>query len=406
MRKMKDSGIEWIGDIPEDWIVAPLKKYLKSIIDYRGKTPEKVPDGIFLVTARNIKNGIIDYNLSQEYVKETDYEEIMHRGKPDIGDVLFTTEAPLGEVANVDRTDIALAQRIIKFCPNDELNPYFLKYWLLNWGFQQFLNTISTGSTATGIKASKLFMFNVLITKKEKQQNIVEYLDKKCASIDSIIDKEQKLIEKLKEYKQSLITETVTKGLNPDAPMKDSGIEWIGDIPEHWKLCRLKNYAIIQNGQDQKNVFDKNGKYSVIGSGGVFSHANDFLYDKPSVLLGRKGTIDKPLYIEGKFWVVDTMYYTIIKDNVYPKFFYYLCSIIPYNYYQYGSAVPSMTQRDLNSVQFPYVLYEEQKQIADYLDKKCSKIDENISKRQALIEKLNEYKKSLIYEVVTGKMEV
>ena len=248
MRKMKDSGIEWIGDIPEDWIVAPLKKYLKSIIDYRGKTPEKVPDGIFLVTARNIKNGIIDYNLSQEYVKETDYEEIMHRGKPDIGDVLFTTEAPLGEVANVDRTDIALAQRIIKFCPNDELNPYFLKYWLLNWGFQQFLNTISTGSTATGIKASKLFMFNVLITKKEEQQNIVEYLDKKCTSMDSIIDKEQKLIEKLKEYKQSFITETVTKGLNPDAPMKDSGVDWIGDIPEHWDIKRLRYIGKCQNG--------------------------------------------------------------------------------------------------------------------------------------------------------------
>ena len=112
---MNYGRVEWIGKIPKDWEIVPLTKQLDSIVDYRGKTPEKTEEGTFLVTAKNIKDGKICYELSKEYVREADYEEIMHRGIPQIGDILFTTEAPLGQVANVDRTDIALAQRIIKF---------------------------------------------------------------------------------------------------------------------------------------------------------------------------------------------------------------------------------------------------------------------------------------------------
>lgn len=116
MREMKDSGVEWIGKIPKDWEIVPLTKQLDSIVDYRGKTPEKTEEGTFLVTAKNIKDGKICYELSKEYVREADYEEIMHRGIPQIGDILFTTEAPLGQVANVDRTDIALPWQVLTVC--------------------------------------------------------------------------------------------------------------------------------------------------------------------------------------------------------------------------------------------------------------------------------------------------
>lgn len=207
---MKDSGVEWIGEIPEHWSIVPLTKQLESIIDYRGKTPEKVDDGIFLVTARNIKNGMIDYSISSEYVKAEDYNEIMRRGIPQIGDVLFTTEAPLGQVANVDRTDIALAQRIIKFSTKKHLDSYFLKYWIMSVGFQNFLMTLSTGSTAVGIKASKLFMLPVPLAPMQEQKQIVTYLDKKCERIESVIDRKQALIDKFTDYKKSLIYEVVT----------------------------------------------------------------------------------------------------------------------------------------------------------------------------------------------------
>lgn len=184
--------------------------------------------------------------------------------------------------------------------------------------------------------------------------------------------------------------------------MKDSGVKWIGEIPQEWKMCRLKNYAYIMNGADYKDIQDDNGNYPVIGSGGEFDRATKYLYDGESVLLGRKGTIDKPRYINGTFWTVDTMYYTKIKDIGIAKYLYYLCTQIQFDYYQYGSAVPSMTQRDLNSVCFPLPKIVEQENIVHYLDSKCSKIDEIIGKQQAIIEKLKEYKLSIITEAVTS----
>ena len=152
--EMKPSGVEWIGEIPKDWNAVPLTKYLKSIIDYRGRTPEKTEDGRFLVTAKNIRDGQIDYEISQEFTSEDEYQRIMTRGIPQIGDVLFTTEAPLGEVANVDDVSIALAQRIIKFRPkSDCLNPYFLKYWILSYSLQSELHQYATGFNSTGYQS-------------------------------------------------------------------------------------------------------------------------------------------------------------------------------------------------------------------------------------------------------------
>ena len=183
--------------------------------------------------------------------------------------------------------------------------------------------------------------------------------------------------------------------------MKDSGVEWIGEIPKNWKICRLKDYAHICNGRDYSEVLDENGDYPVIGSGGQFAKACEPLYQKESVLLGRKGTIDKPLFVDYPFWTVDTMYYTEIKENVSAKYFYYLCTQIEFDFYQYGSAVPSMTQRDLYNVNFPYPTLVEQRRIADYLDCKCSQIDAIIARQQEVIEKLKAYKLSVITEAVT-----
>ena len=173
----------------KDWNAVPLTKYLESIIDYRGRTPEKTDSGRFLVTARNIKNGRIDYEISQEFTPEKEYQRIMTRGMPQIGDVLFTTEAPLGEVANVDDDSIALAQRIIKFRPkSDLLNPYFLKYWILSHSFQSDLHQYATGSTVLGIKGSKLCLLKLNLPPIKEQTEIVNFLDHKTQKIDEPCD--------------------------------------------------------------------------------------------------------------------------------------------------------------------------------------------------------------------------
>lgn len=208
---IKDSGIDWLGEIPESWRVVPLTKYLDSIVDYRGRTPKKLDSGMFLVTARNIKNGRIDYSLSEEYVDREDAEKLLIRGKPQIGDVLFTTEAPLGEVANVDREDIALAQRVIKFRGRKKLvNNFFLKYFLFANSFQQDLYTYATGSTALGIKASKLTNLLLLLPPLSQQERIVKHIDAEIVRIESKTEKTKRIIELQKEYRTALISEVVT----------------------------------------------------------------------------------------------------------------------------------------------------------------------------------------------------
>ncbi|UUM69379.1 restriction endonuclease subunit S [Aeromonas veronii] len=208
---MKDSGVEWLGQVPEHWVVAGFKKFLGKIIDYRGKTPEKTDSGVFLVTARNIKNGVIDYSLSQEFVSESDYEEIMRRGKPSIGDVLFTTEAPLGEVAQVDRTDIALAQRIIKFCGiANILSNDYLKMYMQSTSFQQGLQTYATGSTALGIKADRLGYLRQLLPPIVEQSEIVEYVKCEQARYSKLISVAEKAISIMQERRTALISAAVT----------------------------------------------------------------------------------------------------------------------------------------------------------------------------------------------------
>jgi type I restriction enzyme S subunit len=208
---LKPSGIEWLGNVPEHWEVVPLTKYLESIVDYRGRTPNKIKEGVFLVTAKNIKNGIIDYSLSEEYVSREEHFEFMKRGEVNIGDVLFTTEAPLGEVANIDRVDICLAQRVIKFRGIETyINNYFLKYWLRSPSFQQDLQTYATGSTALGIKASKLNNLLLTLPPLSEQAAIVDYIETETAKINEKMTVARQEIALLKEFRQALIFECVT----------------------------------------------------------------------------------------------------------------------------------------------------------------------------------------------------
>jgi len=180
---------------------------LCDYVDYRGKTPSKVDAGIFLVTAKNIRKGYIDYDNSKEYISEDDYEEVMHRGKPQIGDVLVTTEAPLGNVAQIDNENIALAQRVIKYRPKDErLNSSYLKYILLGSEFQIRLEKEATGATAKGIKGSKLHRMHIPLPPLSEQQRIVSILDTFEASIQNLETQLKQREKQYEYYRNKLLT--------------------------------------------------------------------------------------------------------------------------------------------------------------------------------------------------------
>lgn len=182
---------------------------------------------------------------------------------------------------------------------------------------------------------------------------------------------------------------------------KDSGIEWLGEIPEHWQVKRLKLLAKIKNGQDYKLVHTYEPIYPVIGSGGQFAYASQYLFKGESVLLGRKGTVDKPLYVNCAFWTVDTMFYTKINNNTFPKFLYYSALTIPFEYLFTNTTVPSMTQDDLGNHLFAFAPLEEQKAIAHFLDHKLEQIEQYIRNKKQLIELLNEQKTAIINRAVT-----
>ena len=187
--------------------------------------------------------------------------------------------------------------------------------------------------------------------------------------------------------------------------MKESGIDWIGQIPEEWEVTKLKYALLISNGKDYKDIEVEEGGYPVIGSGGVFARARNYMYDGDVVLLGRKGTIDKPLFYSGKFWTVDTMFYSTALNGNNIKFMYYSSLLIPFSYYSTATALPSMTQSDLNNHVLCLPSVSEQQKIADFLDKKTAQLDKVKVLLEEQIQKLKDYRASLIYETVTKGLD-
>ena len=431
----KESGVEWIGEIPKDWNAVPLTKYLESIVDYRGRTPEKTEDGRFLVTAKNIRDGQIDYQISQEFTSEDEYQKIMTRGIPQIGDVLFTTEAPLGEVANVDDVSVALAQRIIKFRPKPNfLNPYFLKYWILSYTFQSDLQRYATGSTARGIKASKLCLLKLNLPPLKTQTQIANFLDQKTEQIDELIRIKERRIELLQEQRTALINQAVTKGLDPNVEMKPSGVEWIGEIPEYWEIIKLRYLGVLQNGISKDSGSFGLG-YPFLSYGDVYN--NEILPTQVEGLVkSTKADRERYSVLQGDIFFtrtsetieeigISSTCMKTIENCVFSGFLirfrntskiltkefskYYFPSLLPRIFL--AKEVNIVTRSSLSQEllkRLPVLLppIDEQKEITMFLDEQTEKIDSMIEKENKQTELLKEYRQSLISEAVTGKIDV
>ena len=185
---------------------------------------------------------------------------------------------------------------------------------------------------------------------------------------------------------------------------KESGIEWIGDIPSHWQIMPFKRRMTFNNGADYKDWAVDEG-YPVMGSGGQFAFASKYMFNGEVVLLGRKGTIDRPLYYNGPFWAVDTMLYAVPDRRAYCKYMYYQTLTFPFNYFATATALPSMTQTDLGNNPVCVPPYYEQKAIADYLDTECRKIDDLITKEEKRAQLIEETKLSIITKVITKGLD-
>ena len=420
----KDSGVEWIGEIPESWEIKPLTKYAKRV-DYRGKTPLKVEEGIFLVTTKNIKNGAIDYKISQEFISEKQYYTIMSRGLPSVGDVLFTMEAPLGMSAVVDKEQIAIAQRIIKFRFNKKIFvSYFSNYSIQAEYFQNFVQKEGTGSTAKGMKASKLNKLKLIKPPLIEQTAIANFLDCKTAKIDQAVAIKEKQIQLLKERKQILIQTAVTKGLDPDVPMRNSGVEWIGEIPEHWDVfCVKRVFRLVAKPSEKNNNHELLSIYTDIGvkprkelkekgnkasttDGYWLVQKGDFIVNKLLAWMGAIGL--------SEYKGVTSPAYDILRPikQIDGYFYHFLfrtkeCSA---EMRKHSKGIMDMRLRlyfdKFGMIEVPYPPKREQKTIVIHIQTQSDKIDKAIAIQEQMIDKLREYKATLINSAVTGKIKV
>jgi type I restriction enzyme S subunit len=177
-------------------------------------------------------------------------------------------------------------------------------------------------------------------------------------------------------------------------------VEWLGEVPEHWQVVQFKELIDIQNGADHKAIEVEEG-FPVLGSGGVFAYASDYHYDGEAVLLGRKGTIDRPLHVTGKFWTVDTMYWSRIRTGMSGRFAYYTAVMLPFEYYSTNTAVPSMTKGNLSAHRVVRPPLSEQVAVVAFLDRETAKIDELVAEQQRLMELLKEKRQAVISHAVT-----
>lgn len=417
-RKMKDSGIEWIGEIPEEWERRKLKVLgrVKGRIGFKGYTTNDIVDeemsgrAIVLGGTNIMREGYISYEkltyLSEEKYLES--PEIMLYG----GEILITkVGAGTGENAiykNIGER-VTINPNVMIYIPNDKENSFFINYCLLSDSIKKDIYLESNKSGAQpAINQDYVKNINIIYPAQKEQAKIVKYLDIKCAKIDKTIGKQKQLIEKLKEYKKSIITEAVTRGLNPNVKMKDSGVEWIGEVPVHWKVCKLKYLTRMKSGNSiLADEIKENGTYPVFGGNGLRGYTESYTNEGVYILIGRQGALcGNVRIVNGRFWATEhaiVLYELIDLSKIWFANNLYAMNL---NQYSTSAAQPGLSIEQIQKLYICVPPIDEQQEVADYLDKKCTAIDKSISQKEKLIEKLTEYKKSLIYECVTGKREV
>ena len=431
MREMKDSGVEWIGEIPADWNVGKTLYALSMpITDGPHETPELFEEGIPFVSAEAVScgNGHIDFEHIRGFISQDFYDECCKKYIPEMHDIyMIKSGATTGKVAKVETEKLfTIWSPLAVFRTNPKKCFYeYLYYFIQSDAYQKQIENKWTYGTQQNIGMRTLEKLMICFPSIDQQMNIADYLDVKSSKIDEIIEKQQAIIEKLKEYKLSIITEAVTSGINPDVELKDSGSVWFGSIPTNWEMKRLKYVfhiqkdiageeghtvlSITQKGIIPKDFSNNEGQFANSYANYQLVHKGDFAMNHMDLLTG---WVDISKY-EGVTSPDYRVFLLNDKNGMCPEYYLYMMQMC-YSariFYGLGQGVSGMGRWRLQADKFlnfhiPIPPYDEQKIIADYITDKVNHIEVEIDKRNKLIEKYQEYKKSLIYEVVTGKKEV
>lgn len=409
--KYKDSGIQWIGKIPDEWKLKRIKSmaYVKGRIGWQGlTTDEYVDSGPFLVTGTDFNDGLVNWKTCQ-HVSEQRYSEDPYIQLKE-EDLLITKDGTIGKTAVVknmpDKTTLNSGIFLVRSTSKENNIEYL--YWILNSNvFFDWIDYNKTGSTIVHLYQEKFVDFKLPNPSPEEQSTISAFLKRETSKLQQLIVSKLRQIELLQEHEKSLIHQAVTKGLDPKAKMKDSGIEWIGKIPEGWKVKRVKNLCIIEYGSALKEEIRIDGNIDVYGSNGIVGKHSEYISKSETIILGRKGSVGELNWSVRPCYPIDTTYYidkALTSNNL--RWLFYNLGCLRLTEFNQDSAVPGLSRKDVYYQKLPLPPKSEQKQIADYLDLQTSKIHEAINTIESQINKLEEYRKALIYEVVTGKVKV
>lgn len=402
MREMKDSGNKWIGLIPKTWGV----ERIKTIFSERSELSEDGSETLLSVSeyygvanrAEKVEDG--------EYVSRA--ESLVGYKKCYKGDLVSNIMLAWKGSMGVTELDGIVSPAYCVYKPSKSVYPRYYHYLFRTSLYTSIFRLYSKGIIDSRLRLYSPYFFDIkaIIPSLAEQQKIAEFLDRKCAEVDEMIGLQEQIIEELKAYKQSVITEAVTKGLNPDAPMRDSGIEWIGQTPEHWEVTRLKFYASIDSGDAISNEkISEEGDYPVYGGGDIMGYYSDYNTTEDKLIIGRVGArCGCVTMLKQRCWASDNA--LVLKSALPLKYTYHLLQAIDLNRLNTSNAQPLITATKVKNVFIPLTPLAEQQAIADYLDEKCADIDSLIQTKQEKIDSLKEYKKSIIYEYVTGKKEV
>ena len=420
-REMRHSGIEWIGEIPKEWKVLPHK-----YIMHKKKEIQEHYSGQDIISLT--MNGVIvrDLDAGGKMPLSFDGYQVVYPNNLLL--CLFdidVTPRCVGLIKNYGVTSPAYSQFVVKDGSYPPYYDYLLRYMDDNKCLLHLSKNLRSSLTETDFG-----QIHTCLPPLVEQQKIANYLDTVCGEVDEMIALQEQMIEELKAYKQSVITEAVTKGLNLDVPMKDSGIDWIGEVPEHWGVKRLKEIFVLQTGTTPKD-YEKGLDTDVLVNWFTPSDVGEMncelessqrylskvVVEKEGINLYPKGSL---IFVAigasaGKIGYANIEGYSnqqitalIPKENCYSKYSYYymIADRKRIRENAFFTTLPIINNGYLSSVRTLLPPIEEQQSIASYLDTKCAEIDALIAIKQAKIDELKDYKKSVIYEYVTGKKEV
>lgn len=404
----KNSGVEWLGEIPEHWEAKKLK-FLGNAIIGLTYNPNDLCDeniGTLVLRSSNIFEGKLKYGEKENvYVKSKIPEKLKIRPEDIIICSRNGSRDLIGKCAIATKNDIGHSFGAFTTVFRSDINHFI--YYFLNSSIFKSLSGVFLTSTINQLTIGNLNSIDLAVPPKEEQTAIAHFLDDKTTKIDQAIAIKQKQIELLKERRQILIHKAVTRGLNDNVKLKDSGVAWIGEIPEHWEVKALKYICNLQSGEFISSEDFKEEGYPIYGGNGFRGFSEKYTNDGHFVLIGRQGALCGNVnYTEGKFYATEhaVVVYPLNSENV--LWLGESIKVANFNRLSQSAAQPGIAVGVIKNERFPYPPKEEQTEIAEFIETATTKIATAISLKEQEIEKLKEYKMSLIDGVVTGKVKV